>query len=229
MSKVVKLRMFKGEEAYNKSGELVTERDDVKLIHGGKEWKNVLTNAKLFGYKSAKVLSVIEAENKTLTEARKQLDKARKIPSTPTKDIEAWESKIAKLADKPLKQEKDLEVYQDEVDSFFEKNDEKVVTTDSKEVDRLKKQNDELMKRLEALEKASKSGNDKVSETETTDKSNDSENESNDEATDEELEAERAELSEKYKALKGKAPHYKVAENIEILRKAVSELEAEKK
>jgi hypothetical protein len=228
MSKVVKLRLFIGEEAYNKEGKLVTKNDTVKLIYGGKEWKNVLNNAGLFGYSSAKVISVIEAENKALTDARKQLDKARKIPSTPTKDIEILESKIAKLVDKPLKEEKSIEKYQLEVDSFFEKEAPKEENSNSsKELEALKKQNELLMKRLDALENGE--GVNKKDQAED-EKTNDSK-ESNEtiELSDDELEAERTELSEKYKALKGKAPHHKVAANIEILRKAVSELEAENK
>jgi hypothetical protein len=110
----VHLQALKGAEVFNAKQNLVTPNDKFKVTYGSKEWENVLSRAKSFGYTEIKVLSVVDKTgkdkvedngliqkevNEAMTSEEKQLTPEQKEIAELKARLEAMESNGSKKDD----------------------------------------------------------------------------------------------------------------------------------
>jgi len=61
---IVKLRIYKGQEAYDANGKIISENQTMKLKYNVLEWKNFLKTAKHMGYSKVEVVECLDGNKK---------------------------------------------------------------------------------------------------------------------------------------------------------------------
>ena len=104
---IVTLRIFKGREAYDSSGKLISENQTMKLTYGILEWKNFLKTVINMGLTKVEIVKCTDGDNgykeiEIPKEIQADIDNCFKIPEsllTPEqKKIKELEEKIEALA-----------------------------------------------------------------------------------------------------------------------------------
>ena len=147
--KIVHLTAVRGKELFDENGNLISEKDKVKIIHYTQEWFNFIKNLGRFDYSKIKITKVVERNQDELYHARKMRDELKRDFSANPKDIRGWEDKIKKI-ESNLDKEIDTSEIQAEVNKAFIES--RAVKKPTDNVDVLKAENESLVKRLEKLE-----------------------------------------------------------------------------